>query len=41
MLPTGDLDFIKFATKALELFPDDKEIFSLKKLAVVGQQKNE
>ena len=39
MLPTGDLDFVKYATKAVELFPDDKEIFSLKKLAVVGQQK--
>ena len=39
MLSTGDLDFIKFTTKALEFFSDDKEIFSLKKLAVVGQQK--
>ena len=39
MLSTGDLDFVKFTTKALEFFPDDKEIFSLKKLAVVGQQK--
>ena len=39
MLPTGDLDFVKYATKAVELFPEDKEIFSIKKLAVVGQQK--
>jgi O-antigen ligase/Tfp pilus assembly protein PilF len=39
MLPSGDANFEKYATKAFELFPDDKEIFSLKKLAVVGQQK--
>ena len=39
MLPTGDLDFVKYAAKAVELFPEDKEIYSLKKLAVVGQQK--
>nr|CCF99503.1 O-antigen polymerase [uncultured Flavobacteriia bacterium] len=39
MLPTGDLDFVKYTTKGVELFPDDKQIFSLKKLAVVGQQK--
>ncbi len=36
---SGDLDFVKHATRAVELFPEDKEIFSLKKLAVVGQQK--
>lgn len=41
MLPPGDLDFVKYTTKAVELFPDDKQIFSLKKLAVVGQQKIE
>ncbi len=39
MLPFGDVDFVKYATKAVELFPEEKEIFSLKKLAVVGQQK--
>ena len=39
MLPPGDFDFVKYTTKAVDLFPDDKQIFSLKKLAVVGQQK--
>ena len=39
LLPSGDPDLVNFSTKALELFPSDKEIFSLKKLAVVGQQK--
>ena len=39
LLPTGDSDLVNFSTKAVELFPLDKEIFSLKKLAVVGQQK--
>ncbi len=39
ILSAGDLDFIKYANEASELFPDDKEIFSIKKLAVVGQQK--
>ena len=37
--PTQDADLIKNTSKAVELFPDDKELFSLKKLAVVGQQK--
>ncbi len=39
ILFVGDFDFIKYANEASELFPDDKEIFSIKKLAVVGQQK--
>ena len=39
LLPTGDSDLIKHATRAVELFPTDKELLSLKKLAVVGQQK--
>ena len=39
MLPTQNPDFIKYATKAVELFPDDKEMFSIKKLAVVGTEK--
>ena len=39
LVPSGDPDFILHTTKAVELFPDDKELFSLKKLAVVGQQK--
>ena len=39
LLPTGDPDLVKHATRAVELFPDEKEIFSIKKLAVIGQQK--
>ena len=39
LLPTGDPDLVNFSTKAVEFFPTDKEIFSLKKLAIVGQQK--
>ena len=39
LLPTQDVDLIKYTSKAVELFPDDKELFSLKKLALVGQQK--
>ena len=39
LLPSGDPDLVNFSTKAVELFPSDKEIFSIKKLAVVGQQK--
>jgi len=39
IVPFQDQDFVKYASKAVELFPDDKELFSLKKLAVVGQQK--
>ena len=37
--PTQDADLIKNTSRAVELFPDDKELFSLKKLAVVDQQK--
>ena len=39
LVPSGDPDLVNFSTKAVELFPSDKEIFSIKKLAVVGQQK--
>ena len=39
LAPSGDPDFILHTTQAVQLFPDDKELFSLKKLAVVGQQK--
>ena len=39
LVPSGDPDFILHTTQAVQLFPDDKELFSLKKLAVVGQQK--
>ncbi len=37
--PPGDLDLINFSTKAAEFFPEDKELFSIKKLAVIGQLK--
>ena len=39
IVPSQDSDFIKYASKAVDLFPDDKELFSLKRLAVVGQEK--
>jgi O-antigen ligase/Tfp pilus assembly protein PilF len=39
MTASQDPEFIKYASKAVELFPNDKELFALKKLAVVGQQK--
>ena len=32
----GEKDLVKFATQAAKLFPEDKELFSLKKLAVIG-----
>ena len=37
MVLSGEKDLIKYASKASKLYPDDKELFSLKKLAVVGQ----
>jgi O-antigen ligase/Tfp pilus assembly protein PilF len=39
LVTSQDPDFVKYASKAVELFPNDKELFTLKKLAVVGQQK--
>ena len=39
ILPSKDPNFIKYASKGVELFPDDKEFFSMKKLAVIGQDK--
>ena len=40
VVPSQDQDFVKYASKAVELFPDDKELFSLREgVAVVGQQK--
>jgi len=39
LVPSGDPNLIEYSSKAVELFPDDKELFSIKKLAVVGQQK--
>ncbi len=37
--PSGHPDLIKHTSKAVEFFPNNKELFSLKKLAVVGQEK--
>ena len=37
--PTGHPDLIRHTSRAVELFPDNKELFSLKKLAMVGQEK--
>ena len=37
LVESGDKDFTKYASKAFKLFPDDKELFSIKKLAVIGQ----
>ena len=37
LVPSGDEDLVKYSTKAVEYFPEDKELFSLKKLATVGQ----
>ena len=39
LVPSGDPNLIEYSSKAVELFPDDKEIFSIKKLAVIGQEK--
>lgn len=38
IVPANNPDLVKYASKAVELFPDDKDLFSLKKLALVGQQ---
>lgn len=37
LVPSGDEDLVKYSTKAVEYFPEDKELFSIKKLATVGQ----
>ena len=37
IVQSGDKDLVKYATQAAKFFPDDKEIFSLKKLAVIGE----
>jgi O-antigen ligase/Tfp pilus assembly protein PilF len=39
LYPSGHPDLIRHTSRAVELFPDNKELFSLKKLAVVGQEK--
>lgn len=38
-LPSKDPDFVKYATKAVELFPNDEEFFALKKLATISQSR--
>ena len=35
-LQPKDPDFIRYASKAVELFPDDNELFTIKKIASVG-----
>ena len=37
MVQSGEKDLIKYAYQASKLYPEDKELFSLKKLAVIGQ----
>ncbi len=34
-----DPEFIRYATKAVELFPDDNEFLAIKKLAIIGQSR--
>ena len=36
IVQVGDKDFIKYASQASNLYPEDKELFSMKKLAIVG-----
>ena len=38
LVQSGEKDFIKYASKAYDIFPNDNQLFSLKKLAVVGQE---
>ena len=37
MVQSGEKDLVKYASQASNIYPDDKEFFSLKKLAVIGQ----
>ncbi len=37
MVQSGEKDFVKHASQASKIHPNDKELFSLKKLAVIGQ----
>ncbi len=37
MVQGGEKDLVKYASQASKLYPDDMELFSLKKLAMVGQ----
>ena len=38
MLPSQDPNLVKYSSKAVELFPDDKELLTFKKFAIIGQQ---
>lgn len=38
MLPSQDPNLVKYGSKAVELFPDDKELLTFKKFAIIGQQ---
>lgn len=35
--PPKDPDLIRYSSKAVELFPDDNELFAIKKISIVGQ----
>ena len=37
IVQSGDKDLVKYATQAAKFFPDDNQLFSLKKLAVIGE----
>ncbi len=37
MVQGGEKDLVKYASQASKFYPNDKELFSIKKLAVVGQ----
>ena len=39
LLPSGDPDLVNFSNKAVELFPSDKEIFSLKSLLLLDNKR--
>ena len=38
MFPSKNPEFIRHASMAVDLFPNDKDIFSIKRMAVVGQE---
>jgi tetratricopeptide (TPR) repeat protein len=38
MLPSQNPNLVKYSSKAVELFPDDKELLTFKKFAIIGQQ---
>ena len=38
LVQSGEKDFIKYSSQAYDIFPNDNQFFSFKKLAVVGQE---